>query len=197
MDPAQTTEAALWQRTLVGDGEAFGSLFDQLRDRLFRHACRLVETRQDAEDVVAAAFLELWRRRDDVRMVNGSVLPWLLVTASNLSRNVARGTRRYRSFLDRLPREASVPDTAFVTVDEGWLGIDPPLRAALRALSKSDLELFVLVAMADYSIADAAMAVDISPSAAKTRLHRIRLRIRDALGNDPEYAAFTHAGDAP
>ena len=57
----------------------------------------------DAEDVAASAFLELFRRRDDVRVVNGSVLPWLLVTASNLARNSARARRRYQEFLARLP----------------------------------------------------------------------------------------------
>lgn len=78
-------------------------LFDRHRDRVFGHACRLVESRYDAEDVTASAFLELWRRRGDVRLVEGSVLPWLLVTTGNVARNSRRGTRRYRQFLSRLP----------------------------------------------------------------------------------------------
>jgi DNA-directed RNA polymerase specialized sigma24 family protein len=68
--PVESVEA-LWRRSLEGDGEAFGALFDRHRDRVFGHACRLADTRQDAEDVVASAFLELWRRRAEVRLVDG------------------------------------------------------------------------------------------------------------------------------
>ncbi len=73
-------DSTLWGRSLTGDGEAFDVLFDRHRDRVFRHACRLADTRQDAEDAVASAFLELWRCRAKVQLVDGSVLPWLLVT---------------------------------------------------------------------------------------------------------------------
>lgn len=126
------SDSALWDRSLAGDGDAFGVLFDRHRDRVFRHACRLAQTRHDAEDVVAAAFLELWRRRAEVRLVDGSVLPWLLVTSTNLGRNVARGTRRYRQLLERLPRLLDQPDAAEVAFDAHALGVDGRLRAGLR-----------------------------------------------------------------
>lgn len=67
--------ADLWRRCATGDGEAFGLLFDRHRERVFRHACRLAASRQDAEGLVATAFLELWRLRDRVRMADDSVLP--------------------------------------------------------------------------------------------------------------------------
>ena len=57
------SEEGLWRRSLEGDGAAFGRLFDLHRDRVFRHACRLAESRQDAEDLVASTFLEFWRCR--------------------------------------------------------------------------------------------------------------------------------------
>lgn len=107
-----TDDAGPWARSLDGDGAAFAELYDRHRDRVFRHAARLVTSQHDAEDVLAAAFLELWRRRGDVRLVGGSVLPWLLVTTSNVARNVGRGTRRYRTLLDRLPRETTTADAA-------------------------------------------------------------------------------------
>ena len=89
-----TGEAALWSAARQADERAFAGVFDLHRDRVFRHAMRLADTRADAEDVVAMAFTDLWRRRDDVRVVDGSVLPWLLVTAANLSRNSHRSLLR-------------------------------------------------------------------------------------------------------
>jgi len=89
-----TDEAVLWSRARSGDGRAFAAVFDAHRDRTFRHVLRLVASAHDAEDVVAGTFFELWRRRDTVPVVDGSVLPWLLVTAGNLARNAGRGLRR-------------------------------------------------------------------------------------------------------
>ena len=77
-------ELRLWSRARNGDALAFAAIFDLHRDRVFRQAVRLLDSPPDAEDVCASAFLELFRRRDDVRIVNGSVLPWLLVTTANL-----------------------------------------------------------------------------------------------------------------
>jgi RNA polymerase sigma-70 factor (ECF subfamily) len=177
------SDEALWRRSLDGDGEAFGALFDRHRERVFLHACRLVDARHEAEDVAASAFLELWRRRAHVRLVERSVLPWLLVTTTNVGRNTARGTRRYRQLLERLPRPADEPDVAEVALDTHALGFDAQLKSALRALSKTDAHLFVLVALEGYPVAPAAEQLELSVSAARARLHRVRAKLREQLGD--------------
>jgi RNA polymerase sigma factor (sigma-70 family) len=179
------SDEALWHRSLAGDGEAFGGLFDRHRDRVFRHACRLVDARHEAEDVAASAFLELWRRRADVRLVEGSVLPWLLVTTTNLGRNTARSTRRYRQLLERLPRAEEQPDAAEVALGIHALGVDAGLRAGLRSLSKTDAHLLVLVALEGYPVPAAAEHLGLSVSAARARLHRARTGLREHLSDDP------------
>jgi RNA polymerase sigma-70 factor (ECF subfamily) len=191
------SDEALWCRSLDGDGEAFGALFDRHRDRVFRHACRLAHTRYDAEDVVASAFLELWRRRADVRLVDRSVLPWLLVTATNLGRNAARGTRRYQRFLEGLPRAQDHPDVAEVALDTHALGVDAGLRAGLRALTETDAHLFVLVALEGYPVDAAAEQLELSVSAARARLHRVRTRLREHLGDDLPRSDLDGQGGMP
>jgi RNA polymerase sigma factor (sigma-70 family) len=176
----QLSDELLWRRSLAGDGEAFGLLFDRHRDRVFAHAGRLVQTRHDAEDVTASAFLELWRRRADVRLVEASVLPWLLVTATNIGRNSARGTRRYRTFLERLPRAQEAPDVA-ETALRGSLGMDAGLASALRSLSHQDAALFVLVALEGYTASAAGEQLGLSVPATRTRLHRARARLQTQL----------------
>jgi RNA polymerase sigma factor (sigma-70 family) len=174
----------LWSRSLAGDGRAFGGLFDRYRNAVFRHACRLAGTRQDAEDLVASAFLELWRRRSKVQLVDGSVLPWLLVTTTNLGRNFARAQRRHRHFLGRLPRVEDHPDTAEIAFGGHGLGVDNRLRAGLLALRKMDAQLFALVALEGYPVGAAAGLLGLSESAARTRLHRVRASLRAQLGGD-------------
>lgn len=176
------SDEILWGRALAGDGEAFGVLFDRHRDRLFRHVVRLAETRQDAEDIVATAFLELWRRRRDVRLVDGSMLPWLLVTGTNVGLNVGRGVRRYRSLIARLPRAEPGPDPADVLADGGALGVDGRLQSALADLGDADRQLLALVVVDGYSLTDAAEQLGLSVSAVKSRLHRARNRMRAKTG---------------
>ena len=177
---SSVNEVELWKRARADDGRAFASLFDQHRDRVFRHCLRLVDNPHDAEEVVATSFLELWRRRGAVTLVNDSVLPWLLVTASNVARNIRRGTRRYRALLDALPRTENARD------DPQWARADADdrdhaLRREIRLLSHTDAALIALVTLEDHTINDAALLLGLSPGAARTRLHRAKTRLRQRL----------------
>lgn len=143
----------MWVAAAVGDGAAFGELFDRHKDRVFRHAYRLLRNVPDAEDASATAFLELWRRRRHVRVVDGSILPWLLVTTTYVSRNLQRSASRYRAVIDALPRDSAESDTAARYLDEHPLdAVDPRFTAALRRLSVADMELFMLVAFEDFPL---------------------------------------------
>ena len=182
-DPERTA----WDAARVGDGEAFGVLFDRHCDRVFRHARRLTASTADAEDVVAAAFFELWRRRRSVRVVDGSVLPWLLVTATNISRNLTRGLRRYRTMLASLPRSPDALGADEVTVD--LLQQEEAVvlaRAALKVLKPKDAILVTLTVIENFSPSEAASALGISPGSARTRLHRARAQMAKEIGSRPD-----------
>lgn len=166
-------ELELWERALQNEGDAFGQLFDLHRGRVFSRALGLMENRHDAEDVTAAAFFELWRRRRSVRSVRGSVLPWLLVTTVNLARNGRRSTARYERFLRTVPRADSIdgPDAELAETRQR-------LTDSLARLSPVDAALFVLTVLEDLPVAQAAEAVGLKPSTARVRLHRARARLR-------------------
>lgn len=173
-------DADLWQAARLGDGAAFAQIFDHHSPRVFRHASRMVGDVHDAEDVTATTFLELWRRREAVRLVEGSLLPWLLVTATNVSRNARRGTRRYRAMLDRLPRgQVQLGPEQEVLERVGHL--DPDLLAALRRLRAVDLQIFALVALEGFSISDVAGLLNLTTGAVRNRLHRSRQQLRHSL----------------
>lgn len=190
-------EQAWWTSAANGRGEAFAQIFDLHRDRVYRHALRLNGNVHDAEDVTAGAFLKLWRRRTDVRLVEGSVLPWLLVTTTNLSRNTARSLRRYRALIDSLPRSTaarSAGEIALEQLEEAKAA--EQVRAALRSLSKTDAALIALTAFEGCTPAEAGTALGISDGAARTRLHRARTRIASALSAATAASLPTTAKDA-
>jgi RNA polymerase sigma-70 factor (ECF subfamily) len=110
------------------------------------------------------------------------VLPWLLVTTTNLARNHARGLRRYRALIDALPRSddaRGAGDVAIEHIEE--VVVVEKMRQALKSLAKSDAALIALTAFEQYSPAQAATVLGISEGAARTRLHRARARMAAAL----------------
>lgn len=179
MGNVEADDGGLWARSREGEGEAFGLLFDRHRDRVFRHAYRLSGQRHDAEDIMSTAFLELWRRRLKVRLVEGSVLPWLLVTTTNVARNSKRAALRYRKLLDSLPRGDGISnanDDFFLQAE-----MDKDAAKALTTLSTPDLQLVSLVVFEEYTIAAAAAVLNLTPAAAKSRMHRARQRMKTAI----------------
>jgi len=172
----ESAELQLWEHALHDDGEAFGRLFDMHRARVYRRALGLLENRHDAEDATAVAFFELWRKRRSLTPVNGSVLPWLLVTVMNASRNLRRSTARYEKFLRAAPRRLppDVPDAEPMETRKR-------LAMELRKLTPIDGALLVLTVLEDLPIADAAKVVGLKPAAARVRLHRARARLRESL----------------
>lgn len=195
MGNLENEEDRLWSRSLKGDGEAFGVLYDRHRDRVFRHAYRLAGNHHDAEDVMAAAFLELWRRRGNVRVIDGSILPWLLVTTTNMARNNGRAALRYRKLLDALPRteESTEPTNTELFVGPQEI-LDRDFSRALGTLNAEDLHLVTLVVFEAYPLAAAAAVLNMTPGAAKTRMHRAKQRMKAALtGSTGTRAPVAHS----
>ena len=135
---------------------------------------RLVPAGDDVEDLVAVTFLEAWRLRGRVRLVDGSVLPWLLVTATNVARNQQRAARRYRGLLAKLPAAASAPDPASLVDDTG-------IVAHFDRLPLTDRQVLALCVVEGFSERDAAAALGIAPGTVKSRLARARRRLADSF----------------
>jgi RNA polymerase sigma-70 factor (ECF subfamily) len=172
-----SADAEDWVGVLAGDGQAFGRVFDRHREAVRRCAHRLVTSPGDAEDVLAVVFLEAWRRREAVRFVDGSILPWLLVTTTHAAQNLRRGARRYRALLDRLPPPEAAPDHAD-RFDTG------AATAALRRLPRADQEVLALCVLEELSEREAAAALRVRPGTVKSRLFRAKARLLRAMGTD-------------
>ncbi|WP_164743534.1 RNA polymerase sigma factor [Microbacterium sulfonylureivorans] len=161
-----------WARAVAGEGEAFGRVFDRHRDRVRRHARGLAPSPTEAEDVVSITFLEAWRKRESVRFVDASMLPWLLRTATYTCMNLARAERRYRAALARIPVADPSPDPADVVGDGEVFRV-------MRRLSLRDQEIITLCLLEDLSTEDAARLLGVRASSARARLSRARARLRD------------------
>ncbi|TDE36571.1 RNA polymerase sigma factor [Nonomuraea mesophila] len=174
-------------RTRIRDGDraAFGELFDECSKAVYNHAFRLTANWSTAEDVTALTFLEAWRLRGRIDPDGGSLRPWLLGIATNVTRNMRRAARRHDDALARLPRGESVPDFADEVVgrieDAERLAA---VRAAYGRLRRQEQDVFALCVWAGLDYAQAAEALGVPVGTVKSRLSRARRKLA-AAGEPP------------
>lgn len=176
------SDGELLFRLSRGDEPAYRMLHDRHQTAVFRLSLVLMRTSWDAEEVAATAFFELWRRRDDVRVVDGSVLPWLLATTSFAAKNSLRSRRRYQRLLQRIPHDGHVPDHADeVAQAMDSLKISESVREALLHLKPREASVVVLCVIHELPIAEAAVVLGVPEGTVKSRLSRVKARLRGAL----------------
>jgi RNA polymerase sigma factor (sigma-70 family) len=172
------------------DEDGFEAVFDRYAKAVYNHAFRLTGSWSVAEDVTQATFLTAWRRRTEVRLVDGSPLPWLLVTAGHQARTEQRTLTRWRNRLLRAPGDDTVADPADDVA--GRLDDERRMRQvleAVRGLPRAEREAVALCLWSGVSYAEAAAVLGVTESSVRSRVSRARARLTRNLA-DP-------AGPAP
>jgi RNA polymerase sigma-70 factor, ECF subfamily len=182
-------EPDLRERVRAGDPDAFGMLFEGHSRAVYNLGFRLTANWSIAEEVVSLTFLEAWRRRDQVEPGGGSLRPWLLGIAVNVSRNTARASRRHEAAMSRLRPPPPVPDHAEEVA--GRLDDAAQLRQVERALAglgQAERELIALCVWSGLDYGTAARTLGIPVGTVRSRLSRARRKLRKlvpAEGNRP------------
>jgi RNA polymerase sigma factor (sigma-70 family) len=175
-------DAELLARMAHDDAAAFGMLYDRHVQRVYAHCVGQLGTAQDADDLTAVVFLEAWRHRTGIRIVSGSALPWLLLTATNVARNHKRAMRRYRGALSRIPAPEVIHDHAEdVAQRHATAPAVTALADALSKLNASDREVISLCLLGGLSYQETAEILGLSHAAVRSRLLRARRSIRASL----------------
>ncbi|MGK5552982.1 RNA polymerase sigma factor [Actinomadura kijaniata] len=164
--------------------ERFSVLFDRYAREIHRYAARRLgaDAVALADDVTAETFLVAFRKRGRYDLRREDARPWLYGIAANLiARHRRTETRRLRA-LARVtgPDGEAFEDRSVARIDAREL--QPRLAAALAGLKARERELFLLVAWAELSYEDAAVALGIPVGTVRSRLSRTRAKIRRALG---------------
>jgi len=180
-------EPNLRARLRAGDPDAFGVLFDEYTHAVYNLGFRLTANWSAAEEVVSLTFLEAWRLRGRIGPGGEALRPWLLGIAVNVSRNLARASRRHQAAMSRLPPPSPAPDFA----DElaGRLDDQARLRearTALGALRRGEREVIALCVWSDLDYAAAARALGVPVGTVRSRLSRARRKLRTLVPADRE-----------
>lgn len=164
------------------DTERFAVLYDRYAAPLYRYAYRRIGP-ELAEDVVAETFLAAFRRRRDYDLARPDARPWLFgIATKEIARRRRAEEARYRA-LARTGVDELVPGFADqVAASVTAQAVRGPLAKALARLSPADRDVLLLVAWSDLSYEEVAETLRIKIGTVRSRLHRARRQIREALG---------------
>jgi RNA polymerase sigma-70 factor (ECF subfamily) len=169
------TDAALVQRVLAGDTDAFAPLVDRYQRVLFTVAYRMLGNRADAADVAQSAFVKAFEKL-------GSYDPhyrffsWLYRIALNECLNLQRARRP----VEPLNAAGAIAPAAHAILEVAERR--QRIQDALLRLPADYREALVLHYFADLSYEEIAVAVAVPVKTVKSRLYTGRQRLADLLG---------------
>lgn len=188
---AGAADLELVERVRAGDAAAFELIMRRHNRRLFRLARSVLRNAAEAEDVVQETYLRAYAHLDE--FVGGRGLaPWLGRIAMNEALGRLRRLGRVISLDEHLDGgEGSATQRRIETMSmqqpdperlAGSAELRRLLEGAIDALPDDFRTVFVLRAIEGLSVAETAETLTLRPETVKTRFHRARLRLQEALG---------------
>jgi RNA polymerase sigma-70 factor (ECF subfamily) len=189
-------DAELVARVRRGDGLAFELIMRRHNRRLFRLARALVWDDAEAEDVLQESYLRAYARLGDLAD-DQALAAWLARIVANEALGRRRAAARVVSLEAHRARGRVGDDgEGGTTVASDDPASDQPgperlavsselrrlLEAAVDALPQEFRTVFVLREVEGLSTAETAAYLAIRPQTVKTRLHRARRYLQEALG---------------
>ena len=164
-------------RVLRGDAEAYGALVSRHMRRAFAIAYRILEQREDAEDVVQDAFVRALERIDQLDR-SRPFRPWFLRIVVNQALNFrrARGIRATGPLPDAAAAHNPLPDRDAENAD-----LRTRLGAALGMLPEKQRTIVQLADLDGLSSVEIGRIMDIADGTVRWHLHEARKALRLAL----------------
>ena len=197
-------DARLVAQVRNGDQEAFGALYAAHVRAVNAAVYDRVRDAETRADVVQECFVRALKRLDHLRDP-ASFRPWLLAIARNTAVDHVRAERNAdaeEEALQALPDPVAGPDDLAEFAE-----LATQVRDGLVRLSRRDATALTMALQLGLSTQELAVALGVSPGAAKVALHRARQRLRQALrlqvlvrtrgGACDELRKLYDAGDLP
>ncbi len=167
----------LIRRVQNGDMVAFNDITDRYKDRLMNVVYRMLNSQQEAEDIVQETFLRVYQHRQsfDFRHCFST---WIYTIALNLARNELRKRKRFK-FFDIFDMKGSETEIAVEMVMP--TNLPQVLDRAIEGLPEKYKLAFLLRDVQELPYEEVARVMNIPLGTVKSRVNRARSILRDKL----------------
>lgn len=175
-------DAALVRASQGGDVDAFAELVRRYEARVRIVLHRLLEDERDVSEAAQDTFVQAWRSLDRFRG-DAQLFTWLYRIAVNEALARLRKRRLPIVDLDLAERDSALAAPAAEGPEERAQAADlrEVVAAALRELPSDGRVALVLRDVIGLANDEVATVLGLSVPAAKSRIHRARLQLRDEL----------------
>ena len=188
-EEAQIDDVALLKAIAGKDDKAVSQLYDRYRVVLFGLLVKILNNREEAEDVLQEVFLQVWRRAGDYDANRGRPFTWLVTLARS------RAIDRLRSVASR---ERVVAASARDPIEETSDAIADAVRSEQRGIVTSALSQLpeeqqrplVLAYFDGLTQSEIADRLGAPLGTVKTRMRTGMLKLREVLGGKSQSFGF-------
>jgi RNA polymerase sigma-70 factor (ECF subfamily) len=159
----------LVEKAVNGDGESFGKLYDVYLNRVYRHICYRVGSRDDAEDLTQKTFIRAWDAMGRYKKTAVPFAAWLTRIAHNLVIDFYR-SRKPDTDID-FDTVTAAPEYDPEHLTEQHFN-QAEIRKAIRKLKGDQQQVIVMRFIDDYSYEEIAASLGKSEGAVRVILHR-------------------------
>ena len=167
---------ALLQQIQGGSQEAFNSLVDRYKNRLFNLVFRMIPTREEAEDIVQETFLRVYQHKNNFDP-KYCFSTWIYTIALNLAKNNLRRKKKVK-FLELFDLEETSEEPA---VTPGRVALGPWIEKEIEKLPEKYRTAFLLREMDQLPYEEIAEITGVPTGTVKSRVNRARMILAESL----------------
>lgn len=178
---SNSEENAIISSILAGDADAFAILVKRYQKPVFNLMIRITSCEEDAFDLTQDTFIRAYEKLDRFKP-SGRFFAWLYTIGINLGRDFLRKRKTGKTKAEELyeshkslSMESEHGESLIETLDAELV------KEALQELSLDYREAIILRFHEGMSMSEVALALGISISGAKMRVHRGLLKLRGLL----------------
>ncbi|WP_165372117.1 RNA polymerase sigma factor [Emticicia agri] len=170
----------LLKRIQSGDRLAYKELINRHKDYAFTVAFRILNSREDAEEIAQDAFLQVYKNIHTFNF-EAKFTTWFYRIVFNAALMQKRKSRIFTEDIEASPQASMVSNLSDSSEDVRKNERQQAIRQAMQQLSADDVLLITLFYLQEQSLEEIAAVIKISAETAKVKIHRARKRLAEEM----------------
>jgi RNA polymerase sigma-70 factor (ECF subfamily) len=176
---AASSETVLWKKFLAGDQRSFSEFFDLYWEPFFQYAYKILQNREDTEELVQEFFIHLWNKREELPELQ-SVTAYLFTALKHRLLNQLAKKKYRMTSLDSVKEDESLLSA---TESLEKKNTEKAIRSLAKLLPEKMQQAYLLHQFRGLSIAEIALTTGNSEQTIRNQINTAVKKLSVAYRN--------------